>query len=121
MRLGLTQEAFSALAGLKKNSQIKYEKGTTAPTVEYLLRWADHGVDIGYVMTGLRVEKGTGPEETVLLQSFGKLGNRERQALVQLAGTLAGDMIPIEDLARGRPVGPSLHDRRLDFKGEPNG
>lgn len=121
LRLGLTQEAFSALAGLKKNSQINYEKGSTAPTVEYLLRWAEHGVDIAYVLTGQRLQGGLGAEETLLLQSFGRLGARERQAIVQLAGTLAGDIVGIDELARGRSIGQSVHARRLDFKGETDG
>ncbi|MCW3836013.1 helix-turn-helix domain-containing protein [Sphingomonas canadensis] len=51
-----TQTAFSELAGVHKNSQIAYEAGRTPCTVEYLLRLAECGVDIGYVLTGRRAD-----------------------------------------------------------------
>lgn len=51
-RKGLNQEDFAALGDVKKNSQVQYEAAKTPPTVEYLLKLADHGVDAAYVLTG---------------------------------------------------------------------
>ena len=51
-RLGLTQEEFSSLGGVKKLAQINYEKDKTLPDVGYLLLVGEAGVDISYVLTG---------------------------------------------------------------------
>ncbi len=54
-RLGLDQTTFGEAGGVKKGSQIAYEKGDTAPTTDYLTRIADGlGVEINYVLTGIR-------------------------------------------------------------------
>ncbi|WP_232479583.1 S24 family peptidase [Sphingomonas sp. TX0522] len=63
MRLKLDQTAFAEAGGVKKGSQIAYEKDDTPPTTEYLRKLEPHGVDIGYVLTGRRTDgsdSGTG-------------------------------------------------------------
>lgn len=52
VRLGLNQDAMAAAAGLKRNAQIRYEKGDRSPDAVYLEAVAGLGVDIGYVITG---------------------------------------------------------------------
>lgn len=49
----MTIVAFAALGGVKKGSQILYEKGS-APTADYLEAIGAGGVDILYVLTGRR-------------------------------------------------------------------
>ncbi|HEL3749990.1 TPA: helix-turn-helix transcriptional regulator [Stenotrophomonas maltophilia] len=51
-RLGLTQEAFGALGGVRKQAQIKYENGTRKPDSSYFEGIAAAGADIGYILTG---------------------------------------------------------------------
>lgn len=51
-RLGLSQPAFAALGGVRKNAQIKYESGERQPDSTYLSAIAANGVDVGYVLTG---------------------------------------------------------------------
>lgn len=53
-RLGLSQEAFGALGGVSKFSQLAYEKGTRKPDSDYLEAIAMHDVDVAYVLTGHR-------------------------------------------------------------------
>lgn len=53
-RLGLSQEAFSALGGSSKPSQVRYESGERSPDGLYLSALAAHGVDVLFVLTGLR-------------------------------------------------------------------
>ncbi|MFS0825516.1 helix-turn-helix domain-containing protein [Pseudomonas phoenicis] len=53
-RLGLNQTDFAALAGASRNTQCNYEKGGRSPDANYLAAAALHGVDVAYVVTGLR-------------------------------------------------------------------
>lgn len=53
-RLGLSQEAIAIAAGVQRRAQINYEAGKRAPTVEYLAGVAAGGVDVAYVLTGVR-------------------------------------------------------------------
>ncbi len=53
-RLGLSQTAFADLAGQKKNSQINYEADKRSPDGTYLAAIAAAGVDITFVLTGVR-------------------------------------------------------------------
>lgn len=55
-RLKLDQVAFAELGGVKKNTQIAYEKGETSPSAAYLLKLEEHGVDATYVLTGQRTD-----------------------------------------------------------------
>lgn len=52
LRLGLSQEAFGAIGGVRKQAQIKYEKGERRPNAEYLTAVAEAGVDVDFVLTG---------------------------------------------------------------------
>lgn len=54
-RLNLSQEAFGAIAGVSKMSQLNYEKGVRKPDVSYLMAVAEHGVDVAYLLTGQRL------------------------------------------------------------------
>jgi len=58
-RLGFSQTDFAALAGASKHSQINWEKGTAAPNAIVLAAWASHGLDVLYVVTGIRAQSVT--------------------------------------------------------------
>lgn len=51
---GLSQEAFGAIGGVTKKSQINYEKNERSPDAAYLTAVAAAGVDVLYVLTGQR-------------------------------------------------------------------
>ena len=50
-RLGLSQQALGEIGGVKKLTQLNYEKGDRAPDTIYLTSVAEAGVDIVYVLT----------------------------------------------------------------------
>lgn len=52
--LGLNQDEFGELGGVKKNAQSNYENGSRKPSAEYLELIANAGVDVFYVLTGKR-------------------------------------------------------------------
>ena len=66
-RIGMTIVAFAALGGVKKGSQILYEKGSP-PSADYLALIVHLGVDVLYVLTGRRdlslSHYGKGPVDT---------------------------------------------------------
>lgn len=54
-RLGLSQEEFGLIGGVKKLAQLNYEKGKRSPTGEYFdcLR-LNKNIDVHYILSGLR-------------------------------------------------------------------
>lgn len=57
-RLKLSQSALGAVGGVETNAQGNYENGTRWPKADYLLRLAEAGVDITYLLTGVRPPEG---------------------------------------------------------------
>ncbi len=53
-RLGYSQTEFSEAAGSGRASQVNYETGKRFPDAEYLEAAAKLGVDVQYVLTGVR-------------------------------------------------------------------
>lgn len=53
-RLGITQDDFAAGVGVGKRSLINYEKGERSPDAEFLAAAAILGVDVLFVLTGMR-------------------------------------------------------------------
>lgn len=51
-RLGHTQDAFGAGAGVTRLTQAKYEKGESSPNVQYLTAIEEMAADINYLLTG---------------------------------------------------------------------
>ena len=47
-RLGLSQEAFGKLGGVKKLAQRNYEKGNRTPSADYITAISQAGVDVRY-------------------------------------------------------------------------
>lgn len=53
-RLGLTQQALADAIGAPRVSFVKYEAGQSSPAAETLVSLEAVGVDVRYVLTGLR-------------------------------------------------------------------
>lgn len=55
-RLRMSQPAFAEVVGAKKHAQINWEKGVATPNGAAFQAWADIGVDVLYVLTGVHNE-----------------------------------------------------------------
>lgn len=55
LRMGLNQDEMAAAGGVKKGTYWNYEKNERAPDAAALTAWAAAGVDVQYVLTGLRM------------------------------------------------------------------
>lgn len=85
-RLGFTQAAFGAIGGVSVRAQNNYEKGDRAPDVNYLASVAKVGVDIQYIITGVRSASLMG-EEAQLLEQFRKMDSEtKRRTLAMVYG-----------------------------------
>lgn len=54
IRLGLSQPELAAACGVSRNSQINYEAEKNSPAISYFQHAADRGMDIAYVISGVR-------------------------------------------------------------------
>ncbi|MCD5974832.1 Cro/CI family transcriptional regulator [Pseudomonas savastanoi pv. glycinea] len=55
LRLKLSQSALGSIGGVETNAQGNYENGLRYPRADYLSRIASGGIDVAYVVTGLRL------------------------------------------------------------------
>lgn len=69
-RLKLSQAALAEIGGKKKLAQLKYEQGDSSPTAAYLAAVERVGIDVLYVVTGVRTSASLVPEELELLTLF---------------------------------------------------
>lgn len=81
--MGLTQEEFGVLGRVKKHAQYNYEKGDRLPDAGYLAAVAVHGVDVVYVLTGVRMDEQTKDRLMQAIQFSVRLGDADlaRQSL----------------------------------------
>ena len=90
LNLGLTQTEFAELAGVGKNAQSKYEKGERFPDSNYLAAIAVEGVDVLYVITGVRSgASNLKPDEEALLNNYRHTSQEGRKSLSSVSQALA--------------------------------
>ncbi|RLM12849.1 helix-turn-helix domain-containing protein [Gibbsiella quercinecans] len=78
-RLDLSQEAFGEIGGVKKLAQLKYEKGDRVPDADYLARLSNAGIDILYIISGVRsVQPDISPEEQRLVENYRAMDDAAR-------------------------------------------
>ncbi|MFK3797064.1 helix-turn-helix domain-containing protein [Pseudomonas sp. NPDC088444] len=65
-RLKLSQSALGAIGGVETNAQGNYESGARSPKADYLLRITGAGVDINYVLTGVRQRENDGTLSSIV-------------------------------------------------------
>ncbi len=90
-RLDLSQSAFAAVAGVQRVAQGHYESGKRSPDGDYLTAVAAAGVDVRYVITGMRdntTASSLRPDEQRLLALYRLAEPAVRKAVV---GALATD------------------------------
>lgn len=92
-RLGYTQPAFAEAASAKKRTLIDWEKGVSSPTAVQLSALSEIGVDVMYVVTGLRTMPVQQPalsrREAALVDNFEHLSEEDKRALERTASALA--------------------------------
>ncbi len=56
-RLGLTLSEFGLMGQVNRMTQMRYETGTNYPSIEYLYRLGQHGVNTMFIETGLQTSE----------------------------------------------------------------
>lgn len=105
-RLGYSQEAFARLVGASRKSQIRWEQGESCPDAAALATWAEIGLDVLYVISGMPssgmghappqpsgglapVFEGLNPREVALLDNYRHSGEEGKRAVEVAAAALA--------------------------------
>lgn len=83
-KLGFSQEFFGEAAGVRKLSQIKYEKGERYPDLKYLTNILDMGCDVFYIISGTRMSNTLTPSETHLLTLFNQASTPLQEAAIRI-------------------------------------
>lgn len=95
-RLGENQTDFAALAGVTRKTLFGYETAERSPPAEALAAWAEHGLDVCYVVTGISQNRATSPDlppdEQLLLEAYRGMAAPARKVL--LAELLTGGKKP---------------------------
>lgn len=90
--LGVSIKDFSALGGVEANAQGRYEKGARMPKSDYLMAIHRNGVDILYVLTGVRPAVTPGSlsaAETLLIERYRTLADEDKGAVTQITKSLS--------------------------------
>lgn len=90
-RCGHTQKSIADNLDITARTQIKYEIGETAPDAYYLHGLDAIGIDVTYVLTGVRGATPS-PEESQLIACYRSVDKATRSALTQLLAGMA-DMV----------------------------
>ncbi len=86
----MTQEGFAELGGVKKRSQINYEKGDRQPDSAYLEALSAAGIDVNYLITGEdSLPPSLAADEQMLVDAYRSLPMKQQKAL--LASLLMGN------------------------------
>lgn len=101
--MGLTQADFAELGGVKVLAQTNYERGMRVPSLEYLLKLKESGVDVNFIIFGEVVDvKGLSNMEHKLLFAYQNASKERKQAIEFVAGIYNDDNTedgPKEDIS----------------------
>ncbi|WP_288408004.1 helix-turn-helix transcriptional regulator [uncultured Herbaspirillum sp.] len=86
-RLGFNQTEFAAVGGVQRRAQVFYEQDERRPDAGYLQAVARLGVDIQFVVTGVKSSQALTVEEEQLLAGF---RNLDLMAKVRVLGVIEG-------------------------------
>lgn len=91
-RLGLNQTDFGVQAGVSRGTQKAYELETSSPDISYLMALQGMGVDVQYVLTGMRISTEVGnlsADEAGLLEHYRQLPEADRAGAAKMITALA--------------------------------
>lgn len=104
-RMGLSQEKFGAIGGVKKLAQINYEKGERNPDSAYLAAIAVAGADVRYILEG---GKRVPPPHERLEIALTTVGLPTAEAAAKALSVSLKDMRAM--LAGKQPLDEALHE-----------
>ena len=93
-RLGMNQEDFAAVAGLKRRAQTLYEQNERAPDALYLRALAGIGVDVHYILTGERLQSAVTSDEKELLDGYRSMDVRGKAGVLGMIGGMRSPTPP---------------------------
>lgn len=92
-RLGRSQADLASVGGVGRRAQTYYESGERSPDAAYLGRVAEIGIDVQYVITGVRSSSALTPDERVLMERYRASATPLRDAALRV---LLGGAEPTE-------------------------
>jgi len=104
-RLDLSQEALGVIGGVRKQAQLKYEKGETTPNATYLAALARVGADVQYIVTGQRNSAALSADEEELVARFRAASLAVKAAAMGALQGAAEAMKPAKHLHVSAPGG----------------
>jgi transcriptional regulator with XRE-family HTH domain len=117
-RRGETVEEFSEASGLHPTSVGNYERGERAPNAALLIIWHDIGIDIGYVLTGVRWGARVNQYEQELIDRYGRLSADEQVIVSALLANMVGEKADLAEMTASAKK-PSLHDKAIKYVARP--
>ena len=93
-RLGMNQEDFAAVGGLKRRAQTLYEQNERAPDALYLRALAGIGVDVHYIITGERLQSAVTSDERELLDGYRSMDVRGKAGVLGMIGGMRSPTPP---------------------------
>lgn len=94
-RLGMNQDDFAAVGGVKKRAQISYEKDERSPDAVYLCALLEIGVDVWYVMTGTVSAAVLTGDESELVSGYRNLDARGKAGVLGMIGGMRLPASPV--------------------------
>jgi transcriptional regulator with XRE-family HTH domain len=114
-RLRISQAALIARLGIAKSTQINYESDKRAPDALYLAALADAGMDVAYIVTGMRAGAVSAEERDVLAR-LRAAPRALRAGVVALLGTIE---VPASESTTSSPASPTTTGHRtVHFHGD---
>lgn len=93
-RLGLNQDEFAALGGVKKGAQFNYENGSRTPDSDYLAAVAAAGVDVLYLLTGEHALSALPADEHELLTGYRSMDARGKAGVLGMISGMSSPTTP---------------------------
>jgi transcriptional regulator with XRE-family HTH domain len=87
-RLGMNQDEFSAVGGLKRRALTLYEQNVRSPDAAYLRALAAIGVDVQYILTGEQAASALTQPEKDLLIKCRNLSHRDQICVLALVDAM---------------------------------
>ncbi len=109
-RLGLSQVAMSDIGGVKKLTQLRYEKGDSFPDAAYLAALSRFGLDVQYVVLGIHSPETYNDDEQELITRFRAASLDVKNAVI---GALKGAISEKETQPSGRELNISGGNNRI--------
>lgn len=91
-RLALNQTDFGTLGSVSRGTQKAYEQGTNSPDLRYLSALERAGVDVQYVLTGVKAALSKDELDSVesrILENYRSLSEGDKASVLRLTSALA--------------------------------